>query len=272
MGTMLFNRRGNRYETVEQFSLHEPDQVVRLHREYVEAGAELLGASTFSANRVRLSHSKALGELEELNRLGIRLAKQAAGDRAWVAGKLGPTGKLLEPLGDLSADEAKAAYLEQASILVDAGADVLALETMGDLAETCVALKAMRSVTRLPVIVSFTFDANLRTLMGVTPEQAVGAALEWGSDVVGSNCGVGPDEVEDSLKRMIEVAPSALLWAEPNAGLPHMEGDRTVYPVGPERFADYAENVARMGVRVIAACCGATPAHIRAMAERLRTS
>lgn len=271
MGTMLLSRLGSRHQTVEEFSLHEPDEVVRLHRDYLQAGSQLLGASTFSANRVRLGHTGLLPQLEELNRLGIELARQAAGDGAWVVGKLGPTGKLLEPLGDLSAGEATAAYVEQASVLAGAGADALALETMGDLAEACLALDALRSVTALPVIVSFTFDANLRTLMGVTPEQAVTAVLERGCDVVGSNCGVGPDEVEQSIARMIAVAPDALLLAEPNAGLPRVEGERTVYPVGPERFADYAEKVTRLGARIVSACCGATPAHIRAMAERCQT-
>lgn len=270
MGTMLFSRLGSRYETVEEFNLHDPREVRRLHRDYIEAGSQMLGASTFSANRVRLGRTSVLAQLEELNRLGIELARGAAGDAAWVVGKMGSTGQLLEPLGDLSASEARDAYVEQASILADAGADALALETMGDLAEVGVALEALRSVTKLPLIVSFTFDANLRTLMGTTPEQAVGDALERGCDVVGTNCGVGPDEVEAAVARMLAAAPEALVLAEPNAGLPRMDGERTVYPVGPGRFADYAENVQRLGARVISACCGATPDHIRAMAERCR--
>lgn len=272
MGTMLMGRLGSRYQVVEEFSLYEPDEVVRLHREYVEAGAELLGTSTFNANRIRLGRSRVLDKLENMNRLGVELAREAAGDQAWVVGKLGPTGRILQPLGDLSIEEAREAYREQASILVDAGADLLAVETMGDLAEVEVALEAIRDVASLPVVVSFSFDANLRTLMGVTPEQAVRASLDWGADVVGSNCGVGPDEVEQSIKRMIEAAPDALFWTEPNAGLPQLKGDRTVYEIGPERFADYALKVARMGVRVIGACCGSTPDHIRAIAERIRTA
>lgn len=270
MGTMLFSRLGGRHETVEDFSLHEPEEVVRLHRDYLDAGAQLLGASTFSANRIRLSRSRVLAQLEEVNRLGVQLAREAAGDAAWVLGKMGPTGQLLEPLGDLSAAEAREAYEEQGAILTEAGADVLALETMGDLAEVGVALEALRRVSRLPVIVSFSVDAHLRTLMGVTPEQAATFALERGADGVGSNCGVGPDEVEQAVERMLQVAPDALVLAEPNAGVPRMEGDRTVYPVGVERFADYAEKVMRLGARIISACCGATPDHIRAMAERCR--
>jgi len=270
MGTMLLGRRGSRYETIEEFSLHEPDEVVRLHRDYVEAGSEILGASTFSANRIRLAHTGVLAHLEEFNRLGVALAREAAGDRAWVLGKLGPTGRILEPLGDLSHAEARDAYAEQAAILADAGADILGLETMGDLAEVAVALEAMRSVSRLPCLVSFAFDTSVRTLMGVTPEQAATAALDGGADVVGANCGVGPDEAEQAVGRMRAAAPRALLLAEPNAGLPELEGERSVYVLGPERFADYAEKVARLGVRIISACCGATPDHIRAMDERCR--
>lgn len=269
MGTMLLGRHGNKYGTPEEFSIYEPEEVMQLHREYLEAGAELLGTNTFSANRVKLSRSKALDRLEEMNRLGVFLAKGAAGDRAWVAGKMGPTGKLLEPLGELSAEEAREAYAEQASILAEGGADIIVIETMSDLEEAKAALEATRSVTGLPVVVSFSFDANVRTMMGVTPEQVARAALEWGAELVGSNCGVGPDEVEQAAERMLKVAPGALLWTQPNAGLPRLEGDRTVYGIGPDRFADYAEKVARMGVRVISACCGSTPEHVLAMSKRL---
>ena len=269
MGTMLLSRLGSRHQWVEEFSLYEPQEVVRLHKEYIEAGSMLLATSTFSANRIRLGESEVLDKLEDMNRLGVELAREAAGDRAWVVGKLGPTGRILQPLGDLSIDEAREAYREQASILADAGADLLAVETMGDLTETQVAFEAMQSVSDLPTVGSFAFDAALHTLMGVTPEQAAAAALEWGADVVGSNCGIGPDEVEGSIIKMMEVDSEALFWAEPNAGIPQLKDGQAVYGVGPERFADFAEKMARMGVKVIASCCGSTPDHIRAMVERL---
>lgn len=269
MGTMLISRLGNRHQWIEEFSLCEPREVVKLHKEYIEAGSMLLATSTFSANRIRLGDSEALDKLEDMNRLGVELAREAAEDRAWVVGKLGPTGRILQPLGDLSVDEAKEAYLEQASVLADAGADVLAVETMGDLAETQIAFEAMRSVSDLPIVVSFAFDTAIRTVMGVTPQQAAEAALEWGADVVGSNCGVGPDEVERSIVKMMEVDSEALFWAEPNAGVPHLEDGQVVYPVGPERFAEFAQMMANLGVRVIGACCGSTPDHVRAMVDRL---
>lgn len=269
MGIMLFTRLGSKYRTTEEFNLHQPEDVLQLHQDYLDAGAEVLTTNTFSANRVKLAQSGLTDKLAELNRTGVSLAKQAAGDLAWVAGSMGPTGKLLDPLGDLSADEARETFAEQASILAGEGADLIAIETMSALEEAQAAFDAVRSVTKLPVAVSFTFDANIRTMMGVTPEQAVQAALEWGADLIGTNCGVGPDEVEQVIERMAKAAPDALLWSEPNAGLPRLEGDRAVYDLGPERFADYAEKAARLGARVIGSCCGSTPDHIRAMARRL---
>ncbi|MFC1541610.1 homocysteine S-methyltransferase family protein [Candidatus Latescibacterota bacterium] len=269
MGSMLFTRFGDKYQFLEEFNLYNPKDVSRLHKDYIEAGSVLLGASTFNANRIRLSQSNVLNKLEEMNRLGVEIAKEAAADRAWVVGKLGPTGKILEPYGDLDANEAKDAYQEQASILVDAGADLLAVETMGDLTEAHLAIEAIQRITDLPTVVSFSFYANLRTVMGVTPEAAASAATEWGTDVVGSNCGIGPDEIEQSISKMMEVSSDTLFWTEPNAGLPQLKEGEAVYEIGPERFADYAEKAARLGVNIISACCGATPDHIRAMVERV---
>ena len=142
---------------------------------------------------------------------------------------------------------------------------------MGDLTEAQLAFESLRSVSGLPIVVSFSFYANLRTVMGVTPEAAVSAAIECGADVVGSNCGIGPDEVEQSISKMMEVSSDTLFWTEPNAGLPQLKEGEAVYEIGPERFADYAEKAARLGVNIISACCGATPDHIRAMAERVET-
>ena len=269
LGIMLVTRLGSKYRTPEEFNLHQPKDVLQLHRDYIEAGSEVLTTNTFSANRVKLTQSGVANRLEELNRTGVSLAKEAARDRAWVTGSLGPTGKLLEPLGDLSVDEARETYAEQASILAEGGADLIVIETMSALEEAQAAYEGVRSVTNLPVAVSFTFDTNIRTMMGITPEQAAQAAAEWGADLVGSNCGVGPDEVEQAIERMAKVVPNMPLWSEPNAGLPRLVGDRAVYDLGPERFADYAEKVVRLGARVIGSCCGTTPEHIWAMAERL---
>ncbi|MFC1551314.1 homocysteine S-methyltransferase family protein [Candidatus Latescibacterota bacterium] len=269
MGTMLFSRFGNKYQFIEEFNLYKSKEVFRLHRDYIEAGSKLLGASTYNANRIRLGQSPVLNKLEEMNRLGIELAKEAANDQAWVAGKLGTTGKFLQPLGDLSIHDAREAFREQVAILVEAGADLLAIETMSDLYEAQIAYEAVRSVCDLPAVVSFSFDSSMHTIMGVTPREVSRATKEWGVDIVGSNCGIGPDEVVQSISKMIEEVPDQFYWSESNAGLPQLKDGQAVYGVGPKRFADYAENAMRLGVKVISACCGATPDHIRAMVERI---
>lgn len=270
IGATLFARLGKIHGTSEEFNLHQPDGVLQLHRDYVSAGAELITTNTFTANRLALSHAGLESRVGELNRVGVSLAKEAAGDRAWVAGSMGPTGKMMAPLGDLSEAEAREVYAEQATALAEAGADVIAVETMSALDEAKAAVDAVREATNLPVAVSFTIDMKLRTMMGTTVGQFVQAALDWGVDIIGTNCGVGPDEVEMALLQMAEAAPGALLWGEPNAGLPRLDGEAAVYDLGPARFADYAENAVKNGARVVGSCCGSTPEHTRAMVERLK--
>jgi 5-methyltetrahydrofolate--homocysteine methyltransferase len=158
-------------------------------------------------------------------------------------------------------------YAEQASALANAGAHVIAVETMSSLEEAEIAVGAVRSVCDLPIAVSFTIETSLRTMMGTTATQFVEAALAWGADIIGTNCGVGPDEVEQVLLEMKTAAPEALLWGEPNAGMPRMDGTDVVYDLGPDRFADYAVAAAHNGARVIGSCCGSTPEHTRAMAQ-----
>jgi methionine synthase I (cobalamin-dependent) len=270
VGATLFTRLGNLYGTSEEFNLHKPDGVRQLHRDYVNAGAELITTNTFTANRLSLSHGGLESRTGEINRIAVSLAREAAGDRAWVAGSVGPTGRLLAPLGELTEDEAKDVYAQQVTALAEAGADVIVVETMSALEEARAAVAAVRENTNLPVAVSFTIDANLRTMMGTTVAQFVQAALDWGADIIGTNCGVGPDEVERVLLLMAEVAPGALLWGEPNAGLPRLDGEAVIYDLGPDRFADYAERAVKNGARVVGSCCGSTPEHTRAMVERVR--
>lgn len=270
VGQALFSRLGDIYSTSEEFNLHEPAGVRQLHTDYVNAGAELITTNTFTANRLTLSHAGLGSKTAELNRIAVSLAKEAAGDRAWVVGSIGPTGRLLEPLGELTAGEAIEVYSEQATALAEAGADVIAIETMSSLEEAKAAIDAVRGVTDLPVALSFTIDANLRTMMGTTAAQFAAAASEWGAEIIGTNCGVGPDEVEQVLPEMARATPTAILWGEPNAGLPRLDGQAVVYDLTPERFADFAEAAMRHGARIIGSCCGSTPDHTRAMAERIR--
>jgi len=269
IGQTLFSRLGKTCATSEEFILREPDGVLQLHRDYVAAGAELITTNTFTANRLAFAHSGIETRLFEINRRAVELAREAAGDRAWVVGSIGPTGQLMMPYGDLTPEMATEVYAEQAEAL--SGADLIAIETMSSVEETRAAVEAVRATCGLPIAISFTIDGSLRTMMGTTAAEFVTAGEEWGVEIVGTNCGVGPDEVERVLPQMREAASRVILWGEPNAGLPHVDGTDVVYDLGPDRFADYAEAAAANGARVIGSCCGSTPEHTRAMFERIQS-
>lgn len=269
IGAALFARLGREFGTSEEFNLHRPEGVIALHRDYAEAGAELITTNTFTANRFALNRSDLADQVEKINRRAVELAREGAADRAWVVGSVGPTGELLEPYGELTEDQAKEIYQEQITALADAGVDLIAIETMSAPDEARVALESARAVCDTPVTVSFTIDENLRTMMGTTVEQFAQAALEWGADIVGSNCGVGPKEVETAIAKIRSLAPDALIWGEPNAGLPRMDGTDVVYDLGPEDMADYAERAFANGANVIGSCCGSNPDYTRAIARRV---
>jgi 5-methyltetrahydrofolate--homocysteine methyltransferase len=230
----------------------------------------MVQTNTFGANRIRLKRYGLEESVSELNRLGVSLAKEEAGQDILVAGVIGPTAEFLEPLGDVSYEEARDAFAEQATVLTEEGVDLIIIETMSALDEVKAAIEGTRQVSKLPLVCTMSFDTNLHTMMGVSPEEAAHSLSEWGADVAGANCGSGPQQTEEVIKRMRAAVPSLLLAARPNAGLPRLEGDRTVYDVGPEEFADYSLRFARMGVRLIGACCGSTPDYIKAIATRLK--
>jgi 5-methyltetrahydrofolate--homocysteine methyltransferase len=256
------------------WNVERPDQVRGLHRAYLEAGARLILSNTFSGNRFRLAQHHLQGRMVELNQVGVRLAREAvrqAGGEALVAGDIGPTGGLLAPLGDIGYAEAVAAFTEQASTLVAAGADLLWIETLSDLEEAQAAIEgARRAAPALPIVATMTFDTRGRTMMGVTPEQAVTALKEWGAAAVGANCGTGPAEVLEVIRKMKAAAPEAVLVAKPNAGAPELVDGRSVYRADSQVMVSYAVAAAEAGGRLIGACCGSTPDHLKAMAQALQ--
>jgi methionine synthase I (cobalamin-dependent) len=259
-------------ECAESWNLSRPDAVTALHEEYAEAGADLLATNTFGANEARLVAHGLSGRAEELSRTGAALARAVA-DRhgAVVAGTVGPTGELLEPLGTLSTEGARAMFAEQVRGLVAGGVDLVLVETMSDLREARAAVAAAREVAPdLPVAVTLSFDTNLHTMMGVSPADAVGALAADGVDAVGANCGRGPDDMRVIAGELARARPPGLLLvAQPNAGLPEISGDRVVYPVGPEEMAAHALELRDLGIDVIGSCCGSGPEHTRAIAEAL---
>jgi len=253
-------------EPPERWVLENPAAVGRIAAEYVAAGSELVYTCTFGATRVQMRRCGLDERVEEINRRAVELVR-AAGPRC-VVGSIGPTGELVEPYGELGLDEAHAAFAGQAASLAAAGADVLACETFMDLSEALVAVAAARA-TQLPVIASMAFDTNGRTMMGVTPEEAVARLSDAGAVVVGANCSVGPDVVERVLRAMRAARPDTPLLAKPNAGLPQVRAGNLVYPDTPDMMAGFARRMAQLGAAIVGGCCGTTPDHVRAMRRAL---
>ncbi|MCS7283993.1 MAG: homocysteine S-methyltransferase family protein [Anaerolineae bacterium] len=268
MGTMLIAAGLAPGQPTEQWVLEHPEAVLAVHRAYVEAGAELILTCTFGGTRPRLSRAGLEGRVAEVNRRAVELAREAAAGRAFVAGDIGPLGELLAPLGKRTYTEAVDLFAEQAAALAEAGVDVLYIETMAALEEAKAAVEgARRAAPHLPITLTFSFDTHGRTNMGVRPEQVVRAAREWGLAAIGANCGATLEMTEGALRKMREADPEVVLIAKPNAGLPRMEGGRAVYDATPEMMAEFATRVLSLGVRIVGACCGSTPDHIRAIAR-----
>ena len=268
VGTMLYSRTGRMDQCLDHLNLTQPELVRGIHRDYVLAGAQIIETNTFGANRIRLAAHDLADEARQINLAGARLAKEEAAGRALVAGSVGPTGKILEPYGTLSFEEARDAFTEQAEALREGGVDVIFVETMADLKEAKAALEAAKA-TGLPVVAQMSFAQEGRTMMGVDPTAAVSALEELGADVVGANCGTGFHDMLSVVREMVAAAERPVI-AQPNAGFPQFVDGRLVYASSPAYLADYARQFADLGVAIIGGCCGTSPDHIRAIAEALR--
>ncbi len=274
MGTMLQRLGGLEPGAApELLNVQAPDKVQTVHRGYVDAGSMIITTNSFGGNRFRLALHNLSDRVAELNRAAARLAREVAGERVAVAGSMGPTGELLEPLGPLTFEEAKAAFAEQAEALAEGGVDFFLIETMSALEEVQAAIEGVRQAVgdALPIAVTMTFDTRGHTMMGVSPEQALATIYGWGIRYIGSNCGNGPEETIAAMGKMAARKPEdVILIAQSNAGIPRWQtGGQIVYDGTPEVMAEYARRVRDLGVRYIGACCGSTPDHIRAMAKAL---
>lgn len=273
MGTMLFEAGLQFGNPPELWNVEQPERIQAVHHAYLDAGAQILLTNTFGGTRFRLEMHGLEHRVAELNRAGVlaaRQAAQAAGGTALVAGDIGPSGALLAPLGSLTFEELTAGFAEQAGAQAEAGVDLFWIETMASLDEVHAAIEGVRWVAPgHPVVATMTFDTHGFTMMGVPPEKAAAELTGWGAAAVGGNCGNGPDEILEVIRKMRLAAPQAVLVAKANAGIPELIGGRAVYRAGPQAMAEYTLAAARAGARVIGACCGSTPAHLRAMAEAL---
>lgn len=270
MGTQIYERGVFVNRCFDELCLSSPDMIREIHAAYVAAGAELLETNTFGANRARLLGHGLEDRVAEINRAGARLAREAAGERAWVGGSMGPIGVAGQVAGGYDAADMRGIFAEQAEALLEGGVDLLVVETIPSLLEMDAALAAIRALDRVvPVVAMMTFTEEGLTQSGERPEDVVRTLAGSGADVVGANCSVGPRPMLDCLVRMA-AGDGALLAAMPNAGLPQSVEGRLIYMAGPEYFGKYAKRFVQAGVRLLGGCCGTTPEHVRAMAHSVQ--
>ncbi len=272
MGTML-NALGVGFDQCfDALNLKNPSLVAQVHREYIEAGAQIIQTNTFGANRYKLTEHNLGDKVEQINQAGVELAKEAvrkSNKDILVAGDVGPLGVRLAPFGRVQAEDARQVFAEQIKGLCQAGADLLIFETMTDVREMQEAIKAARQVCDLPVIASMTFTRDDRTVLGDSPVSVAETLHQAGADVIGVNCSGGPAQIWRILRQMREAVPDARLSAMPNAGWPERVGGRIMYPAGPDYFNDYTVALREIGVCLIGGCCGTTPEHISSMRAAL---
>jgi homocysteine S-methyltransferase len=271
MGTLLYAKGVFINRCYDELNLSQPVLIRDIHHEYLQAGAEIIETNTFGANSFRLARHSLADRVHDINLSGARLAREAAKSfDVWVAGSVGPLGVRIEPLGKTSFEETREAFRDQISALLEGGADLLILETFGNLEELHQAILAARDVNpKAPVVAQVTIDEEGICLDGSTPETFAARLTEWGADVIGCNCSVGPVAMLDAIERA-RVVTSLPLAAQPNAGMPRSVEGRNIYLCSPEYMASYARKFVAAGVRLMGGCCGTTPEHIREMKSALR--
>jgi homocysteine S-methyltransferase len=271
MGTLLYAKGIFINRSYDELNLSQPDLIRGIHHDYLQAGAEIIETNTFGANSFRLARHSVADKVRDINRAGVRLAREAAKSfDVWVAGSVGPLGTRIEPLGKTSYQEARDAFREQIQALVESGVDLLILETFGYLEEIHQAMLAARDIhPSIPIVAQVTIDEDGNCLDGSDPQTFTPKLAEWGADVIGCNCSVGPVAMLDAMER-VRVLTSLPLSAQPNAGIPRSVDGRNIYLCSPEYMASYARKFVAAGVRLVGGCCGTTPDHIRVMKSALR--
>jgi homocysteine S-methyltransferase len=270
MGTLLYAKGVFINRCYDELNVSQPEMVGAVHAEYAKAGAEVLETNTFGANHYRLLRHGFEARVEEINRAGVRLARAAAGKDVMVAGSVGPLGIRIEPLGKIAREEARAAFREQIEVLADEGVDLILLETFGSIDELHQAVLAAREAAPgVPLVAEVTIDDEGNALDGTEPETFGVRLTDFGVDVVGCNCSIGPAAMLDTVERLRK-ATDLPLAAQPNAGMPRSVEGRNIYLCSPEYMASYARKFVAAGVSLVGGCCGTTPEHIRAMKSAMK--
>ncbi|HEX8710069.1 MAG TPA: bifunctional homocysteine S-methyltransferase/methylenetetrahydrofolate reductase [Pyrinomonadaceae bacterium] len=271
MGTMLYTKGIYINRSYDELNLTNPDLVREVHEEYIRAGADIIETNTFGATAHKLQAYGLEGSLRLINIAAARIAREAACERCHVAGAVGPLGLRIEPYGPTSFDEAKDMFKEQVAGLLEGGVDLFVLETFSDISELRQAIRAVRELCELPIIAQVTILPDGNTTFGTTPEVFTTRLDEWGADVIGLNCGVGPAIVLSAIEKMRSVT-NKKLSAQPNAGLPRDVQGRQLYMCSPEYMAKFAKRLIQAGAKFIGGCCGTTPAHIKLISDAVRAA
>ena len=271
MGTMLYAKGVYINRCYDELNLSNPDLVREIHTEYIKAGADIIETNTFGATAHKLQQYGLEANLHEINATAAQLARDAAKDRAYVAGAIGPLGLRIEPYGPTSFDEAKDLFSAQAVALLEGGVDLFIVETFSDVSEIRQAIRAIRELCDLPIIAQMTIMTDGNTLFGTTPEVFTERLDQWGADVIGLNCGVGPAIILNALEKMRSVTKKKLA-AQPNAGLPRDVQGRQFYMCSPEYMSKFAKRFIQSGAKFIGGCCGTTPSHIKLISDAVRAA
>jgi 5-methyltetrahydrofolate--homocysteine methyltransferase len=271
MGTYLQAKGLKPGECMESWCVSHPNVVKGIHEDYIAAGSDLVETNSFGGTGYKLKSYGLADKVRELNQAAVALAKQAMAGKGYVAASVGPTGHIVEDEGgDVTPQDLYKAFKEQVVVLEEGGADALCIETMASLSEAVQAIKAAKENTKLPVICTFTFEASargFRTMMGVTPERAAREAVAAGADIVGANCGNGIVNMIEITRQMRAAQPNTPILISANAGMPVLEGEKTVFKETPEFMASKVNDLIKAGAQIIGGCCGTTPDHIAAMAR-----
>jgi homocysteine S-methyltransferase len=270
VGTRLYDKGVYINRSYDELNIAAPDLVREVHAEYVDAGADIIETNTFGATRHHLQSYGIESKLKEINLAAVKIAREAASDKALVAGAIGPLGLRIEPYGPTSFEEAREMFREQAAVLAEGGVDLFIVETFSELSVIEQAIKAVQEVSDLPIVAQMTITQDVKTVFGTPPEDFTQKLDQLGVDVIGLNCGMGPVHLLNALERMRAVTEKPLS-AQPNAGLPRDVQGRQFYMGSPEYMAEYSRRFVQAGARFVGGCCGTTPAHIKLIAESIRS-
>lgn len=269
VGTRLYDKGIYINRSYDELNLTAPELVRDVHEEYIRAGAEIIETNTYGASRHKLQQYSLEGKLREINLSAVKIAREAAGERTFVAGAIGSLGLRIEPYGPTSFDEAKEMFAEQVAALLEGGVDLFILETFSDLSEITQAVRAVKELCDLPIVTQMTIQMDGKTIFGAAPELFTKKLDELGADVIGLNCGVGPAHVLAALEKMRQVTTKKLS-AQPNAGLPRDVQGRQFYMCSPEYMSKFAKRFIQAGATFIGGCCGTTPKHIKLISDAVR--